>query len=555
MALPAIPCPRREEKKVMLLVRPAANIPVRMRAAMILVAVAACILLQRLFVVQVIEGEKHAQTLINQTTIPILLPPPRGLILDRNGLPMAENRARYDVDLYVRELTGNYARAHRGRLPMRSVEVGVGEKRRLQKQVDIEKIIQETALEPLRNLGIQMNYASDDLRRHAQQRPNTPFQLATQIDFAALSRMSERDPRIPGVQEAARPVRWYPYGALAAHVMGFVGAPEEQSLETFQPEVIGKDGVEKGFDVDLEGKPGGKILKKNNLGFIMEEQGFQAPVSGQNVYLTLDARVQTIVEGVMRRVGRGACLVMDPTSGDILAMSSVPNYDPNTFVPGGTGQSTDWKRLMTDETKPMLNRVLGAYAPGSTFKTLVSLAALNNPAANFTPQTIIHSPGTIEMAGRTWHDWNPDGQGDICLKRGLAMSCNTFFYQLGVRTGIESMSEMGRRIGFGQKLLVGPDGNAVLSGEDPGTMPGRQWMENRMAQRKNAYKEKIEVWVAEGHKAPRPTPPAVEKWSDGHTANTSIGQGYVRVTPLQMAVMISAVANGGTVYQPRLVQG
>lgn len=543
------------EEGIMLQPRRQANLSKRMTATMIVVGIAALILLQRLFVVQVVEGQKHAQTLIQQTTIPILLSPPRGLVLDRNGLPLAENRARYDVDLYVRELMGNYARAHRGRLPMTLVEVGLGEKKRRQKQVDIVKIVNETATEPLRNLGIVPNYEIDELRKHSQQRPNTPFQLATQIDFTTLSRMAERDPRIPGVQEAARPVRWYPYGALASHVMGFVGAPEEQTLETFQPEVIGKEGIEKGFEQDLEGVPGGKILKKNNLGFIMEEQGYQAPVPGHNVYLTLDVRVQTIVEGVMRRVGRGACVVMDPNSGDILAMCSVPNFDPNSFVPGGTGKSTDWKQLMTAESKPMLNRALGAYAPGSTFKTLTALAALENPAAKFTPQTVIHSPGAIEMAGRTWHDWNPDGQGSIALKRGLAMSCNTFFYQLGVRTGIESMSEMGKRIGFGQKLLLRPDGAPALAGEDPGTMPGREWMENRMAQRKKSYKTKIDAWVAEGQKSPRPKPPAVERWSDGHTANTSIGQGYVRVTPLQMAVMLSAVANGGTVYQPRLVQG
>ena len=543
------------EEGIMLQPRRQANLSKRMTATMIVVGIAALILLQRLFVVQVVEGQKHAQTLIQQTTIPILLSPPRGLVLDRNGLPLAENRARYDVDLYVLELMGNYARAHRGRLPMTLVEVGLGEKKRKQKQVDIVKIVNETATEPLRNLGIVPNYEIDELRKHSQQRPNTPFQLATQIDFTTLSRMAERDPRITGVQEAARPVRWYPYGALASHVMGFVGALEEQTLETFQPEVIGKEGIEKGFEQDLEGVPGGKILKKNNLGFIMEEQGYRAPVPGHNVYLTLDVRVQTIVEGVMRRVGRGACVVMDPNSGDILAMCSVPNFDPNSFVPGGTGKSTDWKQLLTAESKPMLNRALGAYAPGSTFKTLTALAALENPAAKFTPQTVIHSPGAIEMAGRTWHDWNPDGQGSIALKRGLAMSCNTFFYQLGVRTGIESMSEMGKRIGFGQKLLLRPDGAPALAGEDPGTMPGREWMENRMAQRKKSYKTKIDAWVAEGQKSPRPKPPAVERWSDGHTANTSIGHGYVRVTPLQMAVMLSAVANGGTVYQPRLVQG
>lgn len=539
----------------MLLVRPTANISLRMQSAMLVVAIAAGILLQRLFVVQIVEGEKHAQSLINQTTIPILLPPPRGLILDRNGLPLAENRARYDVDLYVRELSGNYARAHRGRLPMTLVEVGVGDKRRKQRQVDIERIVQETAAEPLRNLGIQMNYDLEDLRRHAHQRPNTPFQLATQIDFATLSRMAERDPRIPGVDAAARPVRWYPYGSLASHVLGFVGAPEEQTLETFQPEVIGKEGIEKGFNVDLEGVPGGKILKKNNLGFIMEEQGYQAPHAGKNIYLTLDARIQTIAEGVMRRVGRGACVIMDPNTGDILAMVSVPNYDPNNFVPGGTGERTDWKRTLTDETKPMLNRSIGAYAPGSTFKTLTALAALENPNAKFTPQTIIHSPGSVYIGDRWWKDWNPDGQGSIALKRALAMSCNTFFYQLGVKTGIESMTDMGKRIGLGERMLLTAEGEPELAGEDPGTMPGKKWMEDRMAERKKKYKERIEKWVAEGRPGSRPTPPAVERWSDGHTANTSIGQGYVRVTPLQMTVMMSAVANDGTVYRPRLVQG
>jgi len=539
----------------MLLARPTANIPRRMQAAMLVVAIAAGILLQRLFVVQIVEGEKHAQSLINQTTIPILLPPPRGLILDRNGMALAENRARYDVDLYVRELSGNYARAHRGRLPMTLVEVGAGEKRRKQRQVDIDRIVQETAAEPLRNLGIQMNYEVEELRRHANQRPNTPFQLATQIDFATLSRMSERDPRIPGVDAAARPVRWYPYGALASHVLGYVGAPEEQTLETFQPEVIGKEGIERGFNSDLEGVPGGKILKKNNLGFIMEEQGYQAPQPGKNIYLTLDARIQTIVEGVMRRVGRGACVVMDPKSGDILALVSVPNFDPNSFVPGGTGERADWKRMLGDETKPMLNRSIGAYAPGSTFKTLTALAALENPSAKFTPQTVIHSPGSVYIADRWWKDWNPDGQGDISLKRGLAMSCNTFFYQLGVRTGIDSMTEMARRIGLGEKMLTGPDGESVLAGEDPGTMPGKKWMEDRMAERKKKYKEQIEKWVADGRPGSRPTPPPIERWSDGHTANTSIGQGFVRVTPLQMSVMMSAVANDGSVYHPRLVQG
>ena len=159
----------------------------------------------------------------------------------------------------------------------------------------------------------------------------------------------------------------------------------------------------------------------------MEEQGYQAPVPGHNVYLTLDARVQTIVEGVMRRVGRGACVVMDPNTGDLLAMCSVPNFDPNSFVPGGTGKSTDWRQLMTAETKPIAESCFGGLRTRLNLKTLTALAALENPAAKFTPATIIHSPGSIEMAGRTWHDWNPDGQGSISLKRGLAMSCNNVF--------------------------------------------------------------------------------------------------------------------------------
>jgi len=525
----------------MLITSPQASATARLRFLGAGVACAAAVLVAQLHHVQVKEGRRYAEALRSQTTVPVLLSPARGAILDRNGVGLAENRASYDIDVYLRELVGSYSRANKGKLPKTTLPWNN------RSVTDVDRILNESTGDIVQTIGLPVSYTRRDLLRHFHQQPNIPFRMAAGLDFATLSRFAEHSVNVPGVQETARPVRQYNFGALAPHVLGYIGQVEEASNDDFVPESIGKEGIERAFDGYLQGKPGGKILRKNHLGYILGVEAIQQPSIGSNVYLSLDVRIQHIAEQAMRRVGRGACVIMDPRTGDILALVSVPNYDPNVFVP--KVDSTTWRELTTESTRPMFNRALQGYATGSTFKTIVAVAALRNPKANFTPQTFIDSPGAIYRANRWWNDWNPGGRGSINLRTAMLWSCNTFFYQLGLRTGIESIGETARLFGLGERLLVDEEGSPLISGESSGVVPGPKWMEEREDRFFASWKKRKEKDPA--FKQPRTWK---ERWSEGHTLNTSIGQGFVEASPLQMTAMISAVANGGEVLHPRLVR-
>lgn len=531
----------------MLIESPNSETEARLRFLIPVVIVAVGYLVFRLYEIQIWQGSKYTERLKNQTTVPVLLSPARGSILDRNGVPLAENKASFDIDIYLKELVGGYRNAH-GRLPETTVMIGSGSSRRPRKMTDIVKIVNESAGDIMETLGLERQFSDRELQLHYYQSPNIPFQLAHDIDFTKLSQFAERSLRMKGIQETARPVRHYNYGALAAHILGYVGKYEEIPDSDFVPEFVGKKGIEHSFDKYLQGTPGSKILRKDNRGYILGVESTRKPRIGGNVYLTLDVRIQYIAEEVMRRVGRGACVVMDVWNGDILAMVSVPNFDPNDFVP--TVDSETWQKLTKDPTDPLHDRSISGYAAGSTFKTIVAMAALKNPDIDFTPDTYINSQGTWYWANRFWKDWSPAGRGNINLKTAMQWSCNTFFYQLGVRTGIKSIQEMGELVGLGDRQLQTIDGSPILDSEDPGVMPGPEWMAER-------GKKKVEKWKERRKEDPqfKGRKPWVETWTDGHTINTSIGQGYVAVTPLQMTVMMAAVANGGTIYYPRLVKG
>ena len=208
------------------------------------------------------------------------------------------------------------------------------------------------------------------------------------------------------------------------------------------------------------------------------------------------------------------------------------------------------KKLTKDPTDPLHDRSISSYASGSTFKTVVALAALKS--GTITPETTIYSPQSVHIANRMWSDWYKGDRGNINVKTAMQWSCNTFFYQLGVRTGIAAISEMGKLVGFGDKLLQTIDGQPILPTEQAGLMPDPQWMKNRAQRALQAWKKRRKEDPE--YKKPRPAV-TWERWSNGHTCNTSIGQGYVAITPLQMTTMMAAVANGGTIYYPRLVRG
>ena len=478
-------------------------------------------LISRLWVLQVVEGQTYASRLRNQTTIALRLDGARGPILDRNGIALAENRATYEIDLYLDQLVRDYPKRHRGKVPRIQVERRMGGATLLRKEPDIHRVVM-TDLIPIANaLHLEVKLDPKELQRHYFTSPNVPYRFASELNYATVARFAEQNLGVPGIDVAVRPVRHYNFGAFASHILGYVGPPGEK--ERIGPdgndlETIGRIGVERLMDGQLQGKPGGRILRVNYRGYIVSEEGYTSPNLGASVYLTLDARIQAIVQEALRDVGRGAAIVMDPNSGDILAMASVPDVDPNEFIPK-IGQD-DWKRLTSDPTRPLLNRSVAAYAPGSTFKVLVSLAALKYGA--ITPKTQIFSPAAIDVGGHLFHDWTKTGRGNIALDEALQYSCNTFFYQVGIRTGIKHLDEMAALCGFGEATGL------PYLGEASGILPGPEWM-----------------------KIHHP----LERWTTAHTANLSIGQGFLEVTPLQMVLLMSAVANGGTLLYPRLIVG
>jgi penicillin-binding protein 2 len=279
----------------------------------------------------------------------------------------------------------------------------------------------------------------------------------------------------------------------------------------------------------LQGQPGSSFQRVSSQGYVIPDEKLDSmrvdPTMGNTLYLTIDSRIQYIAETAMRHanVGRGAVVVMDPRNGDVLALVSVPSYDPNKFIP--KIQAKDWDALNQDPTAPMFNRALHAYAPGSTYKIMVALAGLKS--GNCTPDTTFDCPGAIQIDDHLFHNSDSAAAGEMSLVHAICVSSDVYFYQYGIKAGIEAIDAMGKLAGFGHKWGLLGDAD-----EDAGILPGPEWM-----------KEK-EAWLQKTHN--------IDHWSRAQTANTSIGQGFVLCTPLQMATFLCAVANGGTIYQPRL---
>jgi penicillin-binding protein 2 len=261
-------------------------------------------------------------------------------------------------------------------------------------------------------------------------------------------------------------------------------------------------------------------MSRNVKGTIEGEVRREPPKQGNNIYLTIDARIQYIAERALRLsgIGRGAAVVVNPKNGEILAMASVPSYDPNIFIPSVS--KADWKVLNDDETDPLTNRAIGSYAPGSTYKTVTALAGLR---AGIPATRTYNCSGGVTYGNKYMKCWIADkggSHGTLNLPDALKNSCNCFFYQWGNAAGIEQIDAVGEQLGLGKKTGV------PLTGESPGILPSPNWL-----------------------KMISPT----ERWSNGYTANTSIGQGFVLATPLQMAMVTATIANRGTSFEPRLV--
>lgn len=487
------------------------------------------VLLNRLWNVQIVNSDSARQRSEEQTTVKSRIAPARGAICDRNGVSLAENRPSFDIDFYLDDLRRDYAQSHRGRMPMIPLPDGKNGKKRA--EIDIVQIVKESIVPISQTLGLTAPLNEKEIKEHFRTDRDLPYHYMTDLDFATVAQFSERNLGVTGIRISQSPVRQYTYGAFAAHILGYVGTPvnknEHLASDGTPYETIGRHGIEAIMDPQLQGQPGSAIWRVSSQGYYIGGKALhtEPPTMGNTLYLTIDARIQYIAETAMRKagVGRGAVVIMDPRNGDVLALVSIPSYDPNKFIP--RINSKDWTALNSDPTAPLFNRALHALAPGSTYKIMVALAGLKS--GNVSVDTPFDCPGAIQIDDHLFHNSDSTDAGTMSLIHAICVSSDVFFYQYGIRAGIEAIDSMGKLAGFGHKWGLLGDAD-----EDAGIVPGPQWMKDN------------DAWLRKTKN--------INHWSRAQTANTSIGQGFVLVTPLQLSAFLCAVANGGTVYQPRL---
>ncbi|MDB5703794.1 MAG: penicillin-binding protein 2 [Sphingomonas bacterium] len=407
-----------------------------------------------------------------------LVPPRRGWIVDRHGVPIANNRADFRVDIIP------------DRLENKGRTLGL-----------LREIL---GLPPE-----EMDRIITDLKRAAGFQP---VQVAENLDLEKFAAVSVRLPELPGVAPSRGFARSYPAGAAVAHLTGYVGAASaEQYQKTKDPLMVtpgfklGKDGLEKTLEKELRGNPGAKRVEVTARGKLVQELATRPDTPGKNARLTIDAGLQ---EYASRRLGTnsGSAVVLDCQTGEMLAMVSMPAYDPNIFSDGIS--HLEWKMLSDDDHVPLMNKVLqGLYPPGSTVKPMNALALLE---AGVQPNQVVHCAGSLKVGNGTFHCWKRGGHGPVDMRRGVAQSCDIYFYQMARDVGYDRIAPIAKRLGLGQKF------DLPFNSQRFGTVPDPEWKLKR-------YKQ---------------------DWTVADSLNASIGQGYVLANPLQLAVMAARLASG-----------
>ena len=444
------------------------------------------LLIGRMGWISVAENEKYNLLAESNRVNLTLIPPRRGWILDRNGKALANNRTDFRVDLIPERVT------------------------------DPEGTI--------RSLTHLLALAPEDVERIQNELNKSPgfrpVQVAEKLTYDQFAAVSVRLPDLAGVAPSQGFSRYYPTGPTVGHLLGYVGAASAKDYEERKDPLlitpgfkVGKEALEKWFDLELTGKPGAKRVEVTARGKIVRELTTRPDLPGKTVNLTIDGGLQDYAG---RRLGleSGSCIVLDCLTGEILCMASMPAYDPNSFSDGISHD--EWKMLSSDERHPLINKSLNAlYPPGSTFKPMVAMAL---QSAGIDPKERVHCPGGYRLGNRFFRCLGRHGSVD--MHRAIAKSCNTYFYTMGNRVGIDVIARMGHALGFGEKF------DLPVQSQSYGTMPDTAWKMRRYDQ----------------------------KWTASDTLNASIGQGYVVVNPLQLAVMAGRIASGRNI-QPRLVKG
>lgn len=446
------------------------------------------VLLSRMYYLQVLEADRY-KTLAEENRISTrLLAPPRGLIFDRFGQPMAQNNQNFRVLVISEQTEGNLNA---------TLEA-------------LHKIL------PLTDGEIQR--IRKDVRRS---RDFTPVTIRENLTWEQMAAIQLNAPDLPGIIIDEGLSRYYPFKEASAHLLGYVGAVSEEEIASGNPLLklpgfrVGKSGIELEYNTALCGKEGAQRVEVNAVGRVIREIERDEGVSGTTLPLTIDMRIQNIAYEKMKEESGGAVL-LDIYTGEILALVSTPGFDPNKFNRGLTAE--EWKEISTNERNALLNKALGGlYSPGSTFKMIVALAALE--AGVIRPDTKVFCGGHIMMGSHRFHCWKGSGHGNVDLKEALMHSCDIYFYEVARRTGIDKIAAMAKRFGLGMPTGVN------LPGEKAGLMPTRRWKEVILG----------------------------EQWLQGDTYNAGIGQGYILTTPIQLAVMTAILANDGYKIKPTIL--
>ena len=452
----------------------------------------------RLAYLQVVEAQRYQMLASSNQFNFIMVPPPRGRILDRNGVVLASNRPNFRLTVY------------------RDVDT------------DVERVVGNLAqLVPLD--PAKLPRLIKDIKRAPKK---SPVPVMEDLTWEQFTRINVRAPELPGVSADMAEVRVYPYGGAFAHVIGYVAKVNDRDIEKIrkagqQPDQllynpgfrIGRQGVEKAFDLQLRGKAGGKKVEVDAKGRVVaEDPGGDLPaVPGDEIKLTLDVDVQRRALEVFGEES-GAAVLMDCRNGDILCMASAPAFDANGFVRGLSGP--EYRALAEYERNPLLDKAMsGTYPPGSTFKPTTALAFL---AAGIDPKERVVCTGGYHYGNRTFRCWKAGGHGAQDMHDAIKNSCDVYFYHLSNRAGVDRIHETATALGFGEIFDIG------IPGQKPGLIPSTEW-------KRRAFKKD-------------------PKWHPGETLSIAIGQGYINVNALQLCVATARIANGQKALRPRLVK-
>ena len=452
---------------------------------------------------QVVDGAKLAGLARANSVHRIVLEAERGIIYDRHGAPLVTNSPMWNLEVVPAVLP----------IDARALAAELSELARITGEPE-EKLA--TAL-----------LAAD---------PYASVRVGSDLSQTQELALNERLPDLPGASIVQRAVRTYIEPQVFGHVLGYVGPLNDADLKRLGPlgyqpgEVVGKVGVEAGLETLLRGKDGWADVEVDARGQVVRTLNSQAPIAGASVYLSLDAALQrataqSLAEGLVRdHKTAGASVVIDPRTGEVLALVSLPGYDTNLFTHGIS--QADYSRLINDPDRPLLNRAIaGQYAPGSTFKMVTATAGLQE--GKITANTLLSCPSYINVNGWIYHNWASYSLGQMNVAKALATSCDTFFYQVAAMVGDVTLAKYARAFGFGQATGI------EMPGVMPGLVPDRIW-------------KQLQCGVPDLNSD-------ACRWSTGDTITFGIGQSYLLTTPLNQALYVAAVANGGHVMKPTLL--